>query len=293
MSERFPHNRGPMLLDCTSGKLTTSMGAVFPSERAVFRGLDIHRSLADMSWIGLLVFGITGRKQPEKNLQLLESIWVFTSYPDARIWNNRVAALAGSARSSSAQGISAALAVSEAYIYGRQNEFQAISFFINTVKSRAAGIPLQHCVDEEMALHGRIAGYGRPLANADERIEPTMRLARELGLADGPHVALAYELERHLLSCGKNLRMNYGALVSAIGADLGFLPHELIQIFYPAFLAGMLPCYIEAAANPEGTLFPTPCSAINYQGPSQRNWAYAEAGIAMARSNNRRQADVA
>lgn len=272
MNQRVTPNRGPALLDSVSGKLTTAVGAAFPGERAVFRGQDIHQSLAHMSWIGMLAFGVTGRQLPEGHLQLLESIWVFTSYPDARIWNNRVAALAGSARSSGNLGVSAALAVSEAYIYGRQNEYQASSFFINTVKARAAGVPLQRCVDEEMAQHGRIAGYGRPLANADERIAPTMQLARELGLADGPHVALAFELEQHLVATGKPLRMNYGALVSAFGADLGFSPREYYHFLYPSFLAGMLPCFIEAADKPEGTLFPTACTQIVYQGPAHREW---------------------
>ena len=44
----------------------------------------------------------------------MHALWVNTSYPDARIWNNRVAALAGSARSTGNLGVSAALAVSEA-----------------------------------------------------------------------------------------------------------------------------------------------------------------------------------
>lgn len=272
MNQRVTPNRGPALLDSVAGRLTTAVGAAFPGERAVFRGEDIHQSLAQMSWIGMLALGITGRKLPAAHLQLLESIWVFTSYPDARIWNNRIAGLAGTARSSGNLGISGALAASEAFIYGRQNEFQAIDFFRRTVNARAEGIALQQCVDEEMALHGRIAGYGRPLANADERIAPTMRLARELGLADGPHVTLAFELEQHLNASGKPLRMNYGALVSAFGADLGFSPREYYHFLYPSFLAGMLPCYVEAADKPEGTLFPTACSAIHYQGAPPREW---------------------
>lgn len=272
MSANDQTQRGPAYLDSVAGKLTTAVGAAFPGERAVFRGHDIHQSLANMSWIGMLALGVTGRKLPSAHLQLLESIWVFTSYPDARIWNNRIAGLAGTARSSGNLGISGALAVSEAYIYGRQNEFQAISFFIRAVKAKAEGVSLQQCIDQEMSDHGRIAGYGRPLANADERIAPTMQLARELRLADGPHVALAFELEQHLIASGKPLRMNFGALVSAFGADLGFSPKEYYHFLYPSFLAGMLPCFIEAADKPEGALFPTACAAVQYQGPPPRDW---------------------
>lgn len=272
MSNTVQPERGPDYLDRVGGKLTTAVGAAFPGERAVFRGHDIHKELGDMRWLGLLAFGITGRRLPDHHLQMLEGIWIYTSYPDARIWNNRVAALAGSARSSGNLGLSGALAVSEAWIYGRQNEYQAVDFFTRTVKARVQGQTLQQCIDEEMATLGRIAGYGRPLANADERIQPSMALARRLGLADGPHIALAFELEQHLIASGKPLRMNYGALVSAFAADLGFTPQEYYLFLYPCFLAGMLPCYLEAAAKPEGSLFPTPCTHIHYQGPAKRHW---------------------
>lgn len=272
MSHTDQAQRGPDYLDRVAGKLTTAVGAAFPGERAVFRGHDIHKELGGMRWLGMLAFGITGRRLPDHHLQLLEGIWIYTSYPDARIWNNRVAALAGSARSSGNLGVSGALAVSEAWIYGRQNEYQAVDFFTRTVKTRAQGQTLQQCIDGEMATFGRIAGYGRPLANADERIEPAMALARSLALADGPHVALAFELEQHLIANGKPLRMNYGALVSAFAADLGFTPQEYYHFLYPCFLAGMWPCYIEAAAKPEGAIFPTACSDIHYQGPTQRHW---------------------
>lgn len=272
MNQRVTPNRGPALLDSVAGRLTTAVGAAFPGERAVFRGHDIHQQLGDMDWMELYVFGITGRRFSPEQIRMLHALWTITSYPDARIWNNRVAALAGSARSTGALAIGASVAVSEAYIYGRQNEFQAIGFFIETVKKRAAGATLDQCIADEIRLHGRIAGYGRPLANADERIAPTMQLARELGLSDGPHVKLAFELERHLLASGKNLRMNYGALVTAFGADLGLSPREFYFYAIPGFVAGMQPVYAEAADKPEGTLFPTACSAIQYQGPPPRDW---------------------
>lgn len=272
MNQRVTPNCGPALLDSVAGRLTTAVGAAFPGERAVFRGEDIHQSLAALDWMALYLFGITGRRFSEAQIRMFHALWTVTSYPDARIWNNRVAALSGSARSTGALAIGASVAVSEAYIYGRQNEFQAISFFIDTVKRLAAGDSLDQCIAEEMALHGRIAGYGRPLANADERIAPTMAIARELGLADGPHVTLAFELERHLIASGKPLKMNYGALVTAFGADLGLSPSEFYYYAIPGFLAGMQPAYAEAVTKPEGTLFPTACTAIQYQGPPPRDW---------------------
>jgi hypothetical protein len=263
---------GPKLLQQNAGCWTTRMGAFYPGDRTVFRGCDLHTDLKDLEWLDLYVFGITGRRHSREQLRLMNALWVYTSYPDPRLWPNRVAALAGSARSTGNLGVSAALAVSEAHIYGRGNEVQAISFYLSTRERLAKGDALADCVRDEMAAHHRVAGYGRPLINADERIAPTMTLARSLGLADGPHVRLAYDLERFLLDSGRNLKMNYGGLVSAYGADLGFSPTEFYLFMFPSFLAGMQPCFIEAAERPEGSLFPISCDHILYEGMPQRPW---------------------
>jgi hypothetical protein len=91
---------GPELLEQHVGRLITSAGAFFPGERAVFRGHDLHASLKHLDWLELYLFGITGRRFSPQQMKVLHAMWTYTSYPDARLWNNRVAALAGTARSS-------------------------------------------------------------------------------------------------------------------------------------------------------------------------------------------------
>src|SRR5437899_2981488 len=110
--------KGPHDLLASAGRLRTRVGGAFVGERVVFRGHDLHADLRALDWLELYVFGITGRRFTPPQLELLHAIWVYTSYPDARIWNNRVAALAGSARSTPALGMAAAIAVSEASLYG-------------------------------------------------------------------------------------------------------------------------------------------------------------------------------
>lgn len=263
---------GPELLRDHAGVWKSRMGYFVPGSHAVFRGHDLHAELKDMDWVELYVFGITGRRFSPEQLRLMHALWVYTSYPDARLWNNRVAALASSARSTGNLGAAAALAVSEAWIYGRGNERQAISFYVRTRRRIESGDSLADCIAEEMARHSRIAGYGRPLINGDERIPPIMALARQLGLADGPHLRLAYEIEQFLLDSGRNLRINYGALVSAFGADLGLSPSEFYLFMFPSFLAGVQPCWIEASERSEGTLFPLSCADLDYAGPPPRTW---------------------
>ncbi len=266
----------PELLQQHVGHLKSRMGKFFPGEqRTVFRGHDLHTDLKDMDWIELYVFGITGRRFSPAQLRLLHAIWVYTSYPDVRLWNNRVAALAGSSRSTGNLGIAAALAVSEASIYGRGIDVRVFGFLTSTQQKMEAGGQLAKCILDELKSQRSLAGYGRPLTSGDERLGPMMKLARELALDNGPHVRLAFAVEEFLLAGRWRLGMNYAGLAAALVADLGFSLQEYYRYLFPAFLAGMQPCLIEAAERPEGTLFPLSCADINYEGPHKRRWQAA------------------
>lgn len=262
---------GPELLQQNADRLKSRMGACFPGERAVFRGHDLHVAFKDMDWMEIYVFGITGRRFTPAQLRLLHAMWVYTSYPDARIWNNRVAGLAGSARSTPTLGLSAALALSEGKIYGGHPFVRAIDFLQQALKRVERGERLKQVVDAEIKARF-IYGYGRPITSADERLPWLLALAKELDLDHGPHLKLSFEVERILVSHNKALRMNYAGLMAAMAADLDFSVKEFHLFVFPAFLAGMPPCYIESAERPEGTLFPLSCAHIRYEGPAKRPW---------------------
>lgn len=254
--------------------LSSRMGACFPGERAVFRGQDLHRDLSRSDWIDLFVFGITGRRHTPEQIKLLHAIWVNTSYPDARLWNNRVAALAGTARSSGNLALSAALATSEAAIYGRQIDIAAADFFVRAELAQSGGAPLSEIVKEELQHNRSIGGYGRPVArsSADERNTVVIGIARDLGLADGKYLHLAHAVETALLAGRWRMRMNYGAVAAALALDIGLSPQEYYLYMLNAFLAGMPPCYLEALERDAQATFITPCLALGYHGPAKREW---------------------
>lgn len=264
---------GPELLNSCAGVLRTRVGACWPGTRAVFRGHDLHRDLRNSDWMDLYIFGITGRRYTPEQVKLLHGIWVTTSYPDTRIWNNRVAGLAGSARSTPVLGITAALAVSEAGIYGGIPGVKAIDFFQRAGQAVAGGREIRGVVEEELAKRKVVFGFGRPIDSRDERLAWLAGIAKSLGLGEGRHFKLAFEIESILLAMGKaNLLMNYAGMTAALGADLGLTPREFHLFRVPMFLAGMPPCWLEAADKPEGTLFPTRCGDIAYEGVAQRPW---------------------
>ncbi len=264
---------GPDLLQENVGVLKSRMGTFYPGSHVIFRGHDLHKDLKDMDWVELYVFGITNRRFSKEQLRLMHSIWTYTSYPDVRLWNNRVAALAGSSRSTGTLGMAAALAVSEASIYGGGILTRTIDFFVRTQRLLERGEDLADCINKELAERRIIGGYGRPIINADERIQPLLALARSLGLDQGRHLRLAFAVEKELLDSGRlHLKMNYAALIAALGADIGLTPREFSLLMFPLFLAGMPSGFIEASDRPEGTLYPVSCADILYEGQPQRTW---------------------
>lgn len=267
--------KGPQLLEEQVGRLVTRMGGIFPGERAMFRGHDLHISLKNLDWLELYLFGITGRRFTPQQMKVIHAVWTYTSYPDARIWNNRVAALAGTARSTGSLGIAAALAVSEARIYGGGTLMRAIKFLQKACLCVERGEPLMDVVAAALQA-GYIMGFGRPIISSDERIEPMMKLLRDLGLDRGAHVELAFSVEKILVSQNPALRMNYAGLVAALAADFGLSPQEFYLLTIPLFLAGMPPCYLDAAEKPEGLLFPLPCRMMSYEGVAHRRWRAAK-----------------
>lgn len=264
---------GPEWLLMSEDQWVTRMGAWFPGERVVFRGKDLFHDLRDLPWMALLIYGIRGEIPNANQVRLLESLWsLCLSYPDPRLWNNRVAALAGTARSSAGLAISAANAVSEATIYGNRPFVRSIDFLLRTQAALEQGATLERLLALERQTNRIIFGYGRPVVRKDERIEPLMAIARALGFAEGCYVRLAFEVERVLLESPSPQHMNIAGLAAGFAADFGFSPSEYYQFMCLCFSAGMFPCYQDALNKPEGAFFPLRCTRVRYAGSPRRTW---------------------
>lgn len=252
-------------------QLVTSMGKAFLCERTVFRGKDLHHELGNLDWFQLYFYSITGRILNEKESKLLNYYWVATSYPDPSIWPNHVASLAGSVRSTASLSLMAGLSISEASIYGRRPERRALDFFYRTGKSLENGDTLEQIVAAELVKNKTIYGYGRPLAKIDERVPHTLKLVAELGLNKGKYLKIALELYNYLKRT-KGLSMNIAAIDAALAADMGLNAEEYQLFMTPCFIAGIVPCYIDAREKPEGSFFPVRCSSILNKDTNRRHW---------------------
>jgi len=265
--------KGPKILLENEDHWRTRMGLVFAGKRVVFRGKDLFRDLKHTRWMELYLYGITGRQFDDRQIRLFEGMWTIgTSYPDPRIWNNRVAALAGTARSTATLAVSAATAVSEASVYGRRPDIRAIDFLKRSLVLCREGRDLISILKEELQRYRGIPGYARPLINDDERIVPMMALAGDLGYGDGLYVNHAFRIEEVLLSHRYRMKMNGAALGAALAADQGLSVEEYYRFMVPCFNGGILPCYIDAREHEEATLLPLRCSRVVNTGIQKRNW---------------------
>jgi citrate synthase len=259
-------------LEQSEDRWVTRMGAWFPGERVVFRGKDLHVDLGDASWWEVFAFGVTGHRFNRAEINLLNAMWVMTSYPDPRLWNNRVAALAGTTRSTGTLGIAAAIAVSDASLYGGRPIIRANDFLERAHTLDKDGGDLTQFIISELRQHRRIGGFGRPIVQEDERIKHIMDLADEAGLADGPRTRLVFKIEELLNKRRYRLKLNYAGLTAALCADMGFNPRQYYLVSSLCFVAGMPPCYIDALDHPEGTFFPLRCDRVKYEGVPPRRW---------------------
>lgn len=220
-----------------------------------------------------MVFAITGQELP-RLARLLEGMWVIsTSFPDPRLWNNRVAALGGTVRTTGALALSAASTVSEADAYGLRVTTRSIDMLIRFKRKLDAGAKLGDLITEEFKQYRVVSGFGRPLVSKDERVAPLLEFARSIGLGTGPHVKLAFDIADYLSNSRYRFQINVSAVIAALMADEGVSPENLSYFGIFAFIGGMYPCHIDAKRHPEGALFPLSTSRINHTGSHiRRTW---------------------
>ncbi len=264
--------KGPELLSYFQDNWETEMGAWFPGERVVLRGKDIFEQLSEMSWFEYFIFGVSGKKS--KTLaKLVQGMWATTSFPEARLWNNRVCALAATARSTGVLGIASGIAVSEATNYGLKPIKGAMDFLFRLKAAIDKGEALKNVVMQELKKYRGIYGYGRPLVEQDERIEPVLKFARRAGAKEGEYLKLAFEVEEYFKTTKYKLRLNVAGLDAAVLADQGVTAEEYYYYSILCFVAGMFPCFLDALDKPEGSFFPISTDCLEYSGEYlNRQW---------------------
>ena len=257
----------------------TSMGGWYPCDKVILRGKNVFTELNNHSWMQYLLFAVTGRES-EKIARLVEGIWVIsTSFPDPRIWNNRVSALAGTARSTGALAAAASVAVTEATLYGLRPIKGAADFFCRADQRLGSGESLESIVDSELKQFRSVYGYGRPMAKSDERVQPMMELAHSIGCGNGKFIKLAFEVGDYLSSTRLKYQINIAAVCAALLIDEELKPIDFYNLMILGFSAGAMACFIDANNQQEGTFFPLRTSRLAFSGSiEEKKWTLVTGG---------------
>ncbi len=144
--------------------------------------------------------------------------------------------------------------MSIASIYGGLPNIRSIDFLYRTKNKLESGSSLEKIVKSELKSYRTIYGYGRPVVPTNERIAPIMKLANQLGYADGEFIKLAFSTEKTLLTGRWRMHMNIGAVASGLIADQGLSSREHYHYLSLCFSIGILTCNVDASSKPEGDL---------------------------------------
>lgn len=261
---------GPELLKCFEDNWQTEMGAWFPGERVVLRGKDIFSELSNQGWMEFYLYAVTGKKSPLL-ARTIEGIWLISSsYPDPRLWNNRIAALGGTSRTTAALAVAAGNAASEATLYGLRTSRGSLDFLKRANQELENGIPLDTIIKKELKKYRVIYGYGRPLVNADERIAPLIQFVKSIGVTKNKFLSLALSINDYFQTSRYKYQINISAIAAAVAADFDLSIDEFYHLAILSFVGGILPCYIDSREKPEGAFLPLAVNRIN-SSPQQVN----------------------
>lgn len=267
----------------------TGVGAWIAGESVVMHGKNILQSMQGKSWTEMMLFAITGKEINANQANFLDEVLVLSGcIPDPRLWNNRIAALAGTARSSSTLALGVATIASDATVYGFQPAVGAFLMFREILEKLKQGNNLRDLLSARLAERKKaergsaakgknrtidcLPGYGRPIAKGDERIPPLMNVLERYGFHEGESIKLAYAIQNQLHEMGYKLNLNLGGLISAIGVDQKLGVQEFLHYVTYCFYPGLMVCYDDAIGHPEGSFFPMRCEQIDYKGQSERQW---------------------
>ena len=254
---------GPERLKAFEDNWQTEMGAWFPGERVVLRGKDVFAELSNQGWMEFLFYAVTGRNSPIA-ARIIEGIWLISSsYPDPRLWNNRIAALGGTSRTTAALALAAGNAASEATLYGLRTSRGAFDFLKRANKKLDAGMPLDTIIKKELKKYRAIYGYGRPLVNVDERIAPLIKFVKSVGAKESKYISLALSINDYFQASRYKFQINISAIAAAVAADFGLSIEEFYHLAALSFVGGIFPCYIDSREKPEGAFFPLAVDRIN------------------------------
>ena len=274
MSLPLKQKNDPSFWDRRRGVIFSKKGGIVFGKGVYCHGYDMMEELVGRaSYFQVMLLSITGRL-PEKRLaDILEAMFLGSSYPDDRIWCNQIGSLAGTTGASPVAAVSAGILASDSDLYGPGTVQKSAAFISRALIKQQQGASIEAIIRSHQRNPGAkpiIVGYARPVANGDERISALQRISHELGFTEGEHLRLALEIDAYLRGrFGETI--NLTGYLTAFLCDQGFTPLEIYRICSTSVSSGVLACYAESADQPPESFFPLQCGDIDYQGKPPRD----------------------
>jgi hypothetical protein len=247
-----------------------------------FLGHAVRGELArDETLTGALVLAITGRRASREQRDVIDDITVSMLVADPRIWPLKMVRVV-SAHGGAMAAFGAALLAAEGAVVG-PSATKAAAELLCELGAAVSGTPdtaLESAFDAQLARTGRLAGFGVPFRDRDERVLVLRERLIRRGAAELPHWRL-FEQVTSLARLRHRLESNVVLAMAAACLDAGFAPAEVAQItmlaFQPAYLANAL----EGARQAPEILRRLPADSIRYAGRAPRSgpWLARQTGI--------------
>ncbi len=260
-------------LEQRRGKVFSRIGGWFPGRGVFSHGYSMLEELTGhKTYMQVVILNATGRLVDKPLADWVEAIYSCLSWPDPRIWCNQIGALAGSARASALTATVMGCLATDSRNYGVLPIIDGIRFIQGAMAQARAGASAEDIVASVTSARGGkpfITGYIRPIAKGVERLEAMEQVSRNLGIARGEHLQLAYQIEQVLMARYSE-GMNINGYVAAVLSDQGFSPEDAYHIFPTVVASGVTACYLDNRQRPAESFLPLRCDDIDYQGPAAR-----------------------
>lgn len=223
------------------------------------------------SFFQVLMLNVTGNLPDARLAQWMEAAFICLSWPDPRIWCNKIGALAGDARVAPMAAICAGTMASDSKLYGPGTVLDTLHFIAAARSASLEGRSMREFIEQQARVKGRlmVPGFARPIAKGDERVAAMRAVAEKLGFVDGPHLGISYEIESYLVQqYGESL--NLAGYLAAFWLDQGLDNHQGYIVFSLCVNAGVHACYAEYRAKIPGSFLPLRCEDIEYIGVPER-----------------------
>jgi citrate synthase len=255
------------------GKIVSSTGGWFPGKGVFSHGFSMLEELVgEKTYFQIVILNATGKLVDKRLADWVEAIYGCLSWPDPRIWCNQIGALAGAARTSVVAATTIGSLAADSRSYGPFTLLDGVNFIQSAYQQHDQGSSADEIVARITAANrGKpyIVGYIRPIAKGDERLDAMEKFAAKLGFEYGPHLLLAYEIEKVLMR-EFDEGMNINGYMSAFLSDQGFTAQEVYQMFAAMVASGVTACYLDTYKRPPDTFLPLRCDDIDYQGAAKR-----------------------